>query len=174
MWRKREGWGLGSADKALIRSLIHLHSLRWSWRGREGWSLEGRGLGTDPYRQLDAVLGGASPFPLKPGGSKHGSCPEELSVWRKYLGISGWDVDYKPWKHISRGPGVCPGGERVLLGSGLSSGESERPTVPVLCWGTRNREWAHSGDWSEGTEVLRSRDLDATLTGTKSSAPCDH
>ena len=28
--KKREGWGLGSADKALIGSLIHLHSLRWS------------------------------------------------------------------------------------------------------------------------------------------------
>ena len=68
-------------------------------------------------------------------------------------------MDYKPWKHINHGPGVCPGREMVLLGSGLSSGESERPTVTVLCWGMRNREWAHSGDWSEGTGVLCSRDL---------------
>lgn len=41
------------------------------WGG--GWSLEGWGLGIDLHRQLDVVLGGVIPFPLKPGGTWHKS-----------------------------------------------------------------------------------------------------
>ena len=53
MWKKREGWGLGSADKALIGSLIHLHSLRWSRGGGQG-RLEPGGLGAR-YRSVQTA-----------------------------------------------------------------------------------------------------------------------
>ena len=66
MWKKREGWGLGSADKALIRSLIHLHSLRWSQGGGQR-RLEPGGLGAW-YRSVQtAECSSGRCFSISPG-----------------------------------------------------------------------------------------------------------